>query len=301
MDHAAVGRHEPVILGQAPWQPIATELAQWLKDNAPGLSADTYNSPSLPAAEALNAGFSQRNANGKPLRFVAQDEHLPYPQMAYEARIWQYGLIATRTNWHDFFNAIVWRAFPRTKAALNAVHWREMQRQTDNRRSPRRDALTLFDECGVLLLDESGTHLQDATEHRWRRLFAEHRACWGATGGLQVLTFGHAMYEKYRQAYVGMTAKALLVQVPSGFIRQLAVQPQAARGQLDGWLAKAILSDGILCHSRELSPLPVLGIPGWWTNRPADFLANTDYFRPPGLSSGERKVLDLTNEQMTPG
>ena len=41
---------------------------------------------------------------------------------------------------------------------------------------------------------------------------------------------------------------------------------------------RRLMSD--TARPRELSPLPVLGIPGWWPdNERADFYDNTDYFR----------------------
>jgi hypothetical protein len=42
-----------------------------------------------------------------------------------------------------------------------------------------------------------------------------------------------------------------------------------------------------LSHGRELSPLPVLGVPGWWGgNEQENFYENTDYFRPGRNGSG---------------
>jgi len=291
-------QHTRVRTGQAPWLPFQRELDRLL----PGVSLCGCHDPQLPtddwpALERLNRGFVHRNGNGKPLKFVAQNENLPFADMAYEARIWQHGLIATRPNWHDFFNALIWHSFPRSKMALNAVHWHEMQNQASPRRSPRRDALTLFDECGVLLLSESRAPLKAVAGHDWKALFARDCALWGAAGdehGVRALTFGHAMLEKYLSPYVGMTAKAALVRVRPGFLSFLDRHPDAARRQLDAGLAVAIEEGVYLRHSHELAPLPLLGMPGWWLNRPPDLLENARYFRPPSGRTGERKIMDLT-------
>jgi len=45
----------------------------------------------------------------------------------YERRVHASGAVATRAdNWHDLFNALVWRAFPQSKNALNGLHVREL-------------------------------------------------------------------------------------------------------------------------------------------------------------------------------
>ena len=291
-----------VHMGHEPWQPFTQELGRLMPGFNPGLSLGALfdNHPEnagWPGPERLNAGFTHRNGNGKVLEFVPQDERLPFPELPYEARIWLHGLIATRPNWHDVFNALIWRCFPRSKAALNAAHWTEMQHQSGQQRSPRRDALTLFDECGVVVVSESATPLQALVDHQWQAVFGNRHCLWQASGvadGVRVVTFGHAMLEKYRAPYVGMTAKAALVKVPRGFLDTWDRHPDKARQWLDRRLAAAIARGDFLRHSHELAPLPVLGIPGWWLNRPGGFLDNRHYFRPPSARTGERKVLDLS-------
>ncbi len=63
---------------------------------------------------------AERLATGRglPLRFIAQAA-LP-AGIAYETHIAETGAVPTRHNLHDFFNALVWFAYPRIKAALNA-------------------------------------------------------------------------------------------------------------------------------------------------------------------------------------
>lgn len=63
---------------------------------------------------------AERLATGRglPLRFIEQAT-LP-AGVAYETHIAETGAVPTRHNLHDFFNALVWFAYPRIKAALNA-------------------------------------------------------------------------------------------------------------------------------------------------------------------------------------
>ncbi|MBL8391935.1 MAG: DUF3025 domain-containing protein, partial [Candidatus Accumulibacter sp.] len=69
--------------------------------------------PDLAALAALAETRELRNAAGRRIAFVAP----PADGLDYETRIWLTGEVATRPdNWHDFFNALVWFAFPNTKA-----------------------------------------------------------------------------------------------------------------------------------------------------------------------------------------
>ncbi len=219
----------------------------------------------LPTATQLNRYINAVNLNNKALQFICQDELLPFQNLGYEQRIYLHGLIATRNhNWHDFFNALAWLSFPKTKAQLNVIHFNEQSKQSGSLRSARRDLLTLFDECGVIIQAQETIH-QLIKEHKWQELFIGHKNLW-ESGEIKITTFGHAMYEKYITPYIGMTAKALLL--PNDDV------------ECDGFIASQIANDELLIKKGELYPLPVLGIPGWYKNQDEDFYANQNYFRP---------------------
>jgi len=62
-------------------------------------------------------------SHGRRVRFAAPRAPGDRDRRSYELRIAETGEIETRTqNWHDLFNALVWIAFPGTKAAINAQH-----------------------------------------------------------------------------------------------------------------------------------------------------------------------------------
>lgn len=218
----------------------------------------------LPSAESLNSKFSQLNSNQKKLNFSCQNQELPYQELGYEERIYKYGIIAHReNNWHDFFNALIWKKFPKTKIVLNEIHYQELQLQSTNHRSKKRDILTLFDECGVVIqANESIFEL--IRNHQWKSLFIENKNLW-LSDKIKISTFGHAMYEKYLNAYIGMTAKALLV--------PLNIE------NLDQYLSSNIREKTLLDTKSKLHPLPVLGIPNWYKNQNEKFYENTKYFR----------------------
>ena len=102
------------------------------------------------------------------------------------------------------------------------------------------------------------------------------RSQWGSQ--ISAITFGHAIYEKALAPYIGFTAKAWLQPVSADFFQLSAQQQMQA---LDRLLAERLSDPQQLTQPRDLSALPVLGVPGWWPDNvdPA-FYDNRDYFRP---------------------
>lgn len=218
----------------------------------------------IPDCEVLNNNFDYYNNNKKKLIFAQQNNSLTSPDLGYEERIYLKGIIATRANnWHDFFNAMVWHHYPKTKASINNIHNQELFKQQDNKRTRIRDLLTLFDECGVIVIAQK-QYLELIRQHQWHELFIKNKNAW-LDGEIKVHTFGHAMFEKYLNPYIGMTAQALF----------LETKPKNA----DEFIADKILNKQILLSKKELWPLPMLGIPNWHPNQDSSFYANKNYFR----------------------
>lgn len=218
-----------------------------------------------------------RTHSGHRVRFAPQDSTLPHRTLGYEERIHRTGLVSTRDgNWHDYFNALIWCLFPAAKASLNHAHFAEIAIQPDTRRTRRRDALTLFDECGIVLAFECPLMVRLIAEHRWMEAFWIHRSRWRTR--IQAFVFGHALYAKALSPYIGMTGNAVAVAVDNRFFGQ----PLAMRyAQLNARIADVIATGGSLADPSGLLPLPVLGIPGWHAGAVGPgFYANRDYFRP---------------------
>jgi hypothetical protein len=244
--------------------------------------------PTCESLSAAAARFDVRAGGGQPLQFVAPAATGLPGAADYELSIHDEGRVPLRAaNWHDLFNALVWLAFPQVKAALNRAHAAElraergMQRERNNGRSAKRDALTLFDESGVLVLSSDPWVLDRIRAFEWKQLFWMERDRLMRT--TQFLLFGHGLYEKALAPYVGMTGHALLVpllvpqllQLPAG--RDVSHTPLPV-AEVDAFAATALAQ--IIQQPRDLSPLPVLGVPGWFeANRDAVFYDNADYFR----------------------
>ncbi|HEX5392446.1 MAG TPA: DUF3025 domain-containing protein [Rhodocyclaceae bacterium] len=222
--------------------------------------------------DALNADAASRGlvtGTGLPLRF----ESPTADGMSYEARAFQTGLVETRSdNWHDLFGAWIWLAFPKAKAAMNLRHWQAMAEE-QGARGLVRDALTQFDECGVVVLCTDVSLWEGIRAHRWREVFVERRA--DVARHLRFLVFGHGSLDALRTPFVGLCGKALCFQV--------AELPEAIGDQLvlaDELLAGFLLGEAEL-HPRRWQPLPLLGIPGVTPeNEAAEYYEDTRQFRP---------------------
>lgn len=225
----------------------------------------------FPTAAALGALLPPGavNRNGRPLRFRAASD---LPAVSYEQHIFETGEIPTREeNWHDLFNALVWSRLPELKAAMNAQHHEQLARGGKGRRGTLRDALTLLDESGAIV-SSSDSGLLDALERRdWQAAFVGRREAWATE--VSILVCGHAILEKFLHPYKSMTAHAL-------FLHSARPLPAA---DLDLALADALLGGELLRSTTDLSPLPLMGIPGWWGDGAQDaaFYADTGVFRPP--------------------
>lgn len=240
-----------------------------------------WPNPDLLSALADGAGRIV-NAQGQRVQFVAQQSGPGDFRDGFEPRAYLKGEVQVRPlDWHDLFNALVWMSFPTTKAVLNARHYESLVDASAGNRSAVGDALTLFDEEGVIVLSSDASLLDLIREFRWKELFRTRRD--DVKRNMRFLLFGHALYHKALDPFVGMTGKAVLLNVPASTL-ELPQPEQVAAA--DRQLALHVWNRSHLTHGREFSPLPVLGIPGWWDdNEREDFYDNTGYFRP-GRSGG---------------
>ena len=216
----------------------------------------------VPVAEALN-----QVAGGGPMRFVPACT-LPAGE-PYERFIFQARSVPTRDNLHDFFNGLCWLRFPQLKARLNALQAGQIARDGVGAvRGPLRDAITVFDENGAVLLAPPALH--DALRARdWQRLFIGLRPLWQQA---TLVLVGHALLEKRVAPRKQVTAHV--------FTPHIAINSEAIVADVDGLLAQAL--DATTLAQKPFSPLPVLGVPGWWAqNLNFSFYDDPQVFRPP--------------------
>ncbi|MEO9945689.1 DUF3025 domain-containing protein [Paraglaciecola sp.] len=212
--------------------------------------------------------------------FVCQSE-LVATDKYYEQIIYEQGVIPTRPNgWHDLFNGLIWLEFPKTKKLLNELHIADINQYGVSPRTLRRNNLTHFDECGVIVTYQANAINEELIaalkSHQWHQVFVENRKKWGEE--LHCFMFGHANLEMLLQPFIGLTGKWLALEVEAGF----QLQPyQQQLLEVDKKLVSIIENQNLFSQKKPLSPLPLLGIPNVWdANVEPCFYENTDYFRP---------------------
>ncbi|WP_332816250.1 DUF3025 domain-containing protein [Ramlibacter sp.] len=233
---------------RSPW------LAGWQE---PGERVAARVARGSSVAQALNA------EPGSPVRFVAQSR-LPEGE-PYERFVFECAACPTRDNLHDFYNGLCWLRMPRAKRRLNALQAQQIDRDgIGGRRGPVRDAITVFDENGALL--DAPPPLWDALLARdWQALFIGLRPLWAQA---RVRVFGHALLEKLARPRKDLTAHVWAEPCP------LATPEEA-----DAWLSLRCTPQRLA--DKPFTPLPVLGIPGWWPeNQNFSWYADSTVFRP---------------------
>lgn len=220
-----------------------------------------------------------RNAAGTPLQLVPQGRRQRTLEEKHEVRTVLTGELQVRErNWHDLFNVLAWLAFPRGKAALNARHFSALKAQRAagaSNRGPVQDALTLFDEGGVIVASCDDQLLKMLAEFRWKELFWHHRH--GARSRMRFVLFGHALYEKALRPFTGITGRGVVLKVEPEWLGA-PVQEQTA--WLDARIAAYLADPGNLLSTRELAVVPVLGVPGWCADNEREaYYDDPDQFR----------------------
>lgn len=249
-------------------------MIDWHKTATPYFNAVRRDLDALGGQSGPDALNALAVAQDSRVRFVP---HAPNAAadtaIGYEMAIDATGCVPTRDNAHDFFNALQWLAFPRTKAAINAGHLRH--HVAGEKRPVARDVLTMIDESGVLVASEDESLLQLLRNFRWSELFVDSRQ--DVQARMRVALIGHGLMEKALSPFIGLTGKAVLLHV-------------ADNVPLDAAAANWIADDAHLVDTRNLAPLPLLGIPGWDArNEDAAFYHNIDYFRPGRMREAEKQ------------
>ena len=203
------------------------------------------------------------------LKFTFVDQCELNTPFTYETFIDQSNAIPTRQNVHDLLNGLSWIKYPLTKARMLGLQAAEVRKNAgidqSQVRGAVRDAITVFDENGILLQADEQIWL--ALENKdWNKLFIQHRALWSKA---RVWIFGHALLEKLITPRLSITGHVLRLKLPMDIVGS----------DIDQWVSERIIS--MDWAQKPFSPLQVLGVPGWWEENDAPgFYENTDVFRP---------------------
>ncbi len=208
----------------------------------------------------------------------------------YEQFIANTGKIPTRDNLHDLFNGSIWLTFPKTKALLNYYHMLEIAKQSDEPANQKsrgrvRDAITVFDENGAVLVTSEPSIGEALIHFDWQGSLINSRANWDnprqpqANSKATVYIFGHALLEQLIQPRKPLCAHSIVINVSQDFFGLLTAERII---YLDDKLAEYM--DDLLSQDtvtpRQLAPLPILGVPHFWSeNSNADFYKDDFVFR----------------------
>ena len=208
----------------------------------------------------------------------------------YEQFIANTGKIPTRDNLHDLFNGSIWLTFPKTKAVLNYYHMLEIAKQSDEPANQKsrgrvRDAITVFDENGAVLVTSEPSIGEALIHFDWQGSLINSRANWDnprqpqANSKATVYIFGHALLEQLIQPRKPLCAHSIVINVSQDFFGLLTAERII---YLDDKLAEYM--DDLLYQDtvtpRQLAPLPILGVPHFWSeNSNADFYKDDFVFR----------------------
>jgi len=189
------------------------------------LLAELGEFPEFPTPAELGAwvdrGRAERTPELEPLSFV---QPRPKPRRAkrrqveihelYDARISERGEVPCLSqSYHDLFNAMMFKAFPRSKRALHARQYaalrgwaRAGESELPGRRTREQDALTLFDEGGSVVV--CPTELEAEFRQGTRLDLGRPETA------ARLVIFGHALVEHLSEGQLGLRSSARILFVP---------------------------------------------------------------------------------------
>ena len=230
-------------------------LAPWRERGEP-LAAQALR---VGLVAALNAEVTDAmHLRAGRLRFVEQAA-LPTGE-AYEAYIDRTARVPVRDNLHDFYNGLVWLAYPDLKRRLNELQTAQ---------------LAIAERAAPL---QAPAVLLEALRRRdWQRLFVTERAAWAQA---RLTLIGHALLEKLERPRKAITAHVWVV----------AASPLPQPGSAVSALAESLTPQALA--AKPYLPLPVLGVPGWWAgNEAPEFYRDATVFRPAQMQTAAERPL----------
>lgn len=283
------------------WYHYLAYFPNFPKLDAKHTHATHSHAPAINIVENLNACLDRYedinasrivNFEKLPIRFVEQ-ACLPESE-AYESFIANTGKIPTRDNHHDLLNGLIWLNFPQAKAVFNELHAKDILRHgIHNARTALRNALTVFDENGGIVVSSDKLLLEQLQAFKWHAALVTHRTNWlGQHRTIAFFPFGHALLEKLLNPRKNITSHTLLILVDEGWFEQ-SIDSQ--RNQLDTAIAKMfrqlampnLANNAVNLSSKSFQPLPVMGIPGYSNDNviPAFYQDEAVFRRPRAFSA----------------
>ncbi|MGM8870408.1 DUF3025 domain-containing protein [Psychrobacter sp. 2Y5] len=222
------------------------------------------------------------------LQFVSQDALLE--GQGYEQFIGTTGKIPTRDNLHDLFNGSIWLTFPKTKALLNYHHMLEItndnsEPNNSKNRGRVRDTITVFDENGAVLVTADASIGKALINFDWQNSLVKPRRSWDKPDApnkdakAAVYIFGHALLEQLIEPRKPLCAHSVIINVePDFFTLSTDERIRYLDNKLSDYMDDLLSQQNIT--PRQLAPLPILGVPHFWSdNSEVGFYDDSFVFR----------------------
>lgn len=260
------------------WDPHFTRRSAWFWPLGPA-SARLSASADWPGAAELEALCAELTAGtGAPrLRLGPNVDRRDKRadgrvrlEALYDARIATRAEVPTRErDWHDLFNVLCFATFPLVKHALHARQYAALRRRVEpgaatlpGSRTREQDALTLFDEGGVIV----------AASPRWAAQLVAAGDGLGAAlalapvdAELAVIAVGHALYEHLVEGLMMPGARAMVCALEGTWPRDDAAVVAAA----DRAFARVVADEARFASPREQVHLRLTELTPGQRRRPA--------------------------------
>jgi len=236
---------------------------------------DLFDSGWATDLSALNRHAARRLLKGLHFGFI---DPLQPDGLHYEARIAERGEIAMRPgSWHDFYGALMWLAFPLSKAAINHCQVADLRVVGPKQRTRHQQAITHVDEAGLVLAFDARAPIERLYEHDWQALLFSEREAWARWTEIHVI--GHSLFEiRHQRPHDLLAAKVLPVRVDADYWLQ---DGETRRTRLDAAVAEGLTDHSLAADPKDLPTLPLSAIAGWDArNVDPDFVASAGCFRP---------------------
>jgi hypothetical protein len=256
------------------WEPLFIQKSPWLWPLAAAaepLGATRTRWPSHAELDALYARRAVEQRQAASLRFSAErgaaqrrrdDEAAPIDAVRlYDGRITVDRIVHTRAeNWHDLLNALCFATWPKSKLALHERQYRALcrrltggARQLPATRTREQDALTIFDEGGVVIAAHVAA--ADTLSHAPARAVEPVVRALVEAGEAVVVPFGHALFEHMVEGLPCPRASARVVALP-----EIPRQAIPLLDAIDDALACQLADPSQFCTPQEGKDLRLQGL-----------------------------------------
>lgn len=185
-------------------------------------------------------------------------------------------VISRSHSYHDFFNFLTWLLFPKIKLTINRLYVEKGEETptSSNLRTTLQNKLAVFEEGGVLLIASNESYFDLIDEHQWKEFFWEKRN--QLAQEFECLVYGHGLYEKGLNPYIGMTGAGIFIKVDAAYFELNHLERIL---YLDERVSQQ-LGECIHQNNFVLHPFPFFGLPDWYIgNDKEEFYENKKYFR----------------------